>query len=90
MYYVYLIRSLSDKKFYLGFTDDLRRRFKEHNLGLSQATRYRRPFELVYYEAHQNKKDVLARERFLKTGWGKNYLKRILTNYLRDNRQEEI
>lgn len=52
-----------------------------HNLGKVFSTQSRRPFTLVYYEAHQNKDDALKREFFLKSGWGKNYIKRILSNY---------
>lgn len=86
MYYIYILRSLKDRKFYIGFTDDLRRRFYEHQNGLSLATKSRRPFELVYYEAYKDEKDARAREKFFKTGWGRNYIKRTLNSYLRENK----
>lgn len=81
MYYVYILQSLKDKKLYVGFTDDLKRRLNEHNEGLSFSTKGRRPFILIYYEAYIDRKDAIARERFFKTGWGRNYIKRILRNY---------
>lgn len=53
-----------------------------HNGGKVYSTQLRRPFHVIYYEAHHNKYDVAARERFLKTGWGKEWIKRTLKNYL--------
>jgi len=82
MFYVYVLRSLKDKNLYTGFTSDLKRRIKEHFSGESFATKPRLPFEVIYYEAYKNEKDARARERFLKTGWGRNYLKRTLKNFL--------
>jgi len=66
MYYVYLLRSRKDQKFYIGFTSDLKRRFAEHNNGESQSTRSRIPFDLIYYEAYKSKADAMTRERKLK------------------------
>ena len=51
MYYVYVLKSLKDGDLYTGSTNNLKRRFEEHNLGKEKSTRYRRPFELIYYEA---------------------------------------
>ena len=82
MFYVYVLRSTKDSQFYTGYTSDLRKRTKEHFSGESFATKTRLPSEIIYYEAHRNKKDALSRERFLKTGWGRNYLKKILKNFL--------
>lgn len=66
MSYVYLIKSLLDGKLYIGCTNDLRRRFAEHNSGRSRATSERCPFVLVYYEAYRSKTDALKRERSIK------------------------
>lgn len=66
MYYVYILKSKKDSKLYLGFTNDLKRRLKEHNDGLSQATKLRKPFELVYYESFKSKTDAMRREKGLK------------------------
>ena len=73
MYYVYVLRG--PKQFYIGSTDDLRRRFAEHQAGKAFATRNRGPWRLVYYEACEAEKDARVREKYLKTAWGKRYLK---------------
>lgn len=81
-YYVYVIQSLRDKKFYTGWTNNLVNRIKKHNKGLVISTKYRRPFRLIYYEACLNKDDAIKREKYLKSAWGKRYLKNRLKNYL--------
>jgi len=85
MVYVYVLLSLKDRKFYTGYTDDLRRRFNEHRRGTVFATKSRRPFKLIYYEACLSQKDAKERELYLKTAWGKRYLKHRLKNYLNKN-----
>jgi len=82
MYYVYVLQSFKDDKFYKGMTADLRRRVKEHNNGKNKSTKYRCPLKLVYYEAYLLKKDAEARERYLKTSMGKRVLKKQLANFL--------
>ncbi len=84
MYYVYVLQSQKDGHHYMGCTNDLRKRLIEHNQGKSFATAPRRPFKLIYYEAHINRKDAERREKFLKTGWGRDYIKRTLKNYLEE------
>ena len=82
MYYVYVLRSLRDKKFYTGYTENLKRRLTAHLSGGVPATSNRRPLELVYYEACLSQKDALRREKYLKTTWGKRYLKTRLKSGL--------
>jgi putative endonuclease len=82
MYYTYVIRSAKDRKLYTGFTRDLRKRFNEHNSGCVTSTRNRGPFDLIYYEACMNEQDATAREKYLKTGMGKRYLKNRLKRFL--------
>lgn len=82
MFYVYIIKSKRDNKWYTGYTDDLRKRFKEHNNNKVSSTKNRGPFELIYYEACLNKYDALLREKYLKTGMGKRYLKNRLKRFL--------
>ena len=84
MFYVYILESKSDGKLCIGYTGDLRRRFAQHNAGNSKSTKSRSPFGLIYYEAYENKKDAQTKEKFLKTGWGRAYLKRNLKNYFQD------
>ena len=87
MYYVYVLLSQKDGFWYTGYTDDLKRRFTEHNKGLVYATRKRRPFLLIYYEAGLNKDDAKMRETYLKSGMGKRYLKNRLKFYFNENRR---
>ncbi|MFA4933958.1 MAG: GIY-YIG nuclease family protein [Candidatus Omnitrophota bacterium] len=82
MYFVYVIKSKKDGQFYTGFTDDLERRLLGHNQGLQESTKNRIPFELIYFEWCIDKQDALNREKYLKSGWGKRYLKIRLRNYL--------
>lgn len=81
MYYVYILQSKRDRKLYIGCTNNLRKRLEMHNSGKVFSTQYRRPFDLIYYEAYKNQDDAFKREKFFKTGWGRNYIKRILKNY---------
>ncbi len=82
MYYVYLLLSRRDLKFYIGFTEDVTRRLEDHNSGKVESTVDRRPLELIYYEAYLDKADALGREKFLKSGSGHRYIKKQLKNYL--------
>ncbi|MEK7132940.1 MAG: GIY-YIG nuclease family protein [Patescibacteria group bacterium] len=66
MHYVYLLKSEVDNELYIGSTSDLKRRFAEHNSGQSRATKPRRPFQLVYYEAYKSRADAIFREKNLK------------------------
>jgi len=74
--------SLKDRRLYTGYTDNLRRRSEQHSLGKVSSTRNRRPLMLVYYEACLDQKDALHREKYLKTTWGKRYLKSRLKSSL--------
>jgi putative endonuclease len=82
MYYTYVLLSLEDKKFYTGFTANLKLRFEQHNKGLVESTEDRRPLELIYYEACLDQRDAIKREKYLKTYHGKMFLKRRLKSYL--------
>ncbi len=82
MYYVYVLQSLKDKLWYTGSTNDLRSRIDKHNAGEVASTRNRRPFQIIYYEACLNERDARIREQYLKSAWGKRYLKNRLKNYL--------
>ncbi len=76
MFYTYVLKSKKDDKLYIGFSSNLKRRLEEHNKGLVGITKNRRPFELVYYEACCNEKKAIEREKILKTGFGRSYLKK--------------
>lgn len=81
MWYIYVLQSRQDKNLYTGCTNDLRKRIALHGIGKVCATKFRRPLVLVYYEAFLDKRDAYAREKWLKTGWGRNHLKRALKYY---------
>ena len=80
MVYTYVLRSKVDGKLYVGCTADLKNRFREHNSGLVKSTEPRRPFILVYYEACNVLNDAIKREKSFKTGYGRAYLKRRLSD----------
>ena len=82
MYYVYILRSEKDNNFYVGYSSDLKNRFLQHEKGLVASTKNRRPLKLVYYEACINQQDATHREKYLKTSWGKRYIKTRLSGYL--------
>ncbi len=75
MNYTYVLKSLKDKKLYVGWTNDLKNRIVEHNSGNVEATKSRMPLELVYYEACKDKEKAIKREKFFKTGFGRRFLK---------------
>jgi putative endonuclease len=74
-YYTYVLQSKKDGKWYTGFTSDLKIRVQQHNDGEVKSTKGRGPFELIYYEACKSSKDAQDREKYLKSGPGKRYLK---------------
>jgi len=82
MYYIYVLQSEKDDKFYIGFTKDLKLRFEQHNKGLVQSTRDRKPFKLIYYEGCLDQKDATKREKYLKSYHGRMFLKNRLKSYL--------
>jgi putative endonuclease len=80
--YVYVLRSLKDGQFYVGLTRGLRARLQTHNKGLVPSTKHRVPLELIYWEGCLNESDAARREKYLKTAWGKRYIKGRLRRYL--------
>ena len=78
MFYTYILKSKKDDKLYVGWSSNLRKRFFDHNSGLVPSTKNRRPFLLIYYEACLIKDSAIKREKALKTGFGRAYLKRRL------------
>ena len=81
-YYVYVLKSMKDYKNYVGYTEDLKLRFEQHNKGLVKSTKNRRPLILIYYEACLNQQDATHREKYLKTYLGKMFIKNRLKSYL--------
>jgi putative endonuclease len=81
-HFVYVLQSEKDGKWYTGYTDNLENRIIDHNKGQVYSTKHRTPFKLIYYESSVDKYDALAREKYLKSGIGKRYLKNRLKRYL--------
>ncbi len=82
IYYVYILKSEIDNNMYVGYSKDLKNRIQQHNTGNVTSTKNRRPLILIYYEACLNQQDATHREKYLKTSWGKRYIKNRLKNYL--------
>src|SRR4030042_3020289 len=87
MFYTYILfcsdTNRKRKKFYIGSTGNLRDRLIKHKSGSTKTTKSFDKIELVYYEACSNKTDAIHREKQLKTGFGRGYLKRRIKNYLK-------
>lgn len=81
-YYVYILRSKKDGKFYTGYTENLKLRLDWHNNGKVDSTKNRRPLELIYFECCLNQQDTTHREKYLKTHFGKMFIKNRLKSYL--------
>jgi putative endonuclease len=81
MFYIYVLHSKKDNNLYIGYTGNLKQRFKCHQDGGVLSTKHRRPLELVYYEAYINDLDAKKREVFLKSGSGHRFLNKQLLNW---------
>ena len=66
MFYAYVIKSKKDNSIYIDYTEDLKKRLKEHNSKQNKSTKNKAPFELIYYEAYKSKSDAKFREDNLK------------------------
>lgn len=85
-HYVYILESDVDGDKYVGCTNNLKRRLDDHNNGKVFSTKFRKPFKLIHCEIMINQQDAYAREKFLKTGWGKNYIERTLKNFYKSKK----
>ena len=75
MYYTYALLSNDKKRIYVGLTKNLQRRINEHNKGRTKSTRYYRSWTLLYFERTNTLKDARLKEKKLKSGYGKEFLK---------------
>ena len=83
MYCVYILFSNKDKQLYIGYTNNLKNRYKKHSKGFVWATKFRSPLKLIYYEVYVEEIDAKRREKFLKGGNGRGQLKIQLGNILK-------
>jgi len=79
-YYVYFLKSLRDGSYYIGVTDNINRRFKEHNDGHSKYTSPKRPWIIVRTEIYQNISLAYKRERFLKAKKSRKIIEKIISS----------
>ena len=79
-YFVYVLMSQTHGTRYVGSTEDIKKRIKDHNAGRVRYTKGRRPWKLVYFEERKNQFDAKRRENFLKTGNGRSALNNLLKN----------
>jgi len=75
MFFVYALKSLARDYIYVGLTDDVERRVGQHDAGYERTTRPYRPFELILTESYPSRGDARAREKYLKSGAGKEFLR---------------
>ncbi len=91
MFWIYILENQNDKSWYIGYTSNLQRRLKEHQNGYGCQTTSRGAkqrgealrWELIYCGGYRDKRDAEGRERFLKSGSGRKFLKKQMTNYLK-------
>lgn len=83
MYFVYIIESINTGMQYVGFTPDTpTSRLLKHNNGLVSSTKKYLPWKIIYYEAYLTRQDATGREKFLKSGAGRRFIKKQLKYYL--------
>jgi len=89
-YYTYVLASIDYQMLYIGYSENVQKRLASHNAKENTATKPYAPYELVFYEAFLNKRDALNREVYLKSGWGRRSLNKMLKVYLANNRTDLI
>jgi putative endonuclease len=89
MHYTYILKSKLDDGIYIGCTGDLKNRFKEHSMGKVKSTKNRQPLVLIYYEACLNIEDSFKREKYLKSTYGRRYLKNRLKTISQVKKEKE-
>jgi len=78
MFYVYAIKSETRNYIYVGLTNNLERRIAEHNNGENRSTKAYKPFILIFSEQHETREKARSKEKYLKSGVGKEFLKRLI------------
>ena len=90
MFYTYVLQSKTNSDLYIGYTDNLKRRFVEHNQGLNLSTKRYKPWKIIYYECCLDKDDARRRESYFKTSQGRRLLKRRLKEYCYKQRSKDL
>ena len=81
-FYVYVLQSKKDGEFYKGYSSNLNQRILQHEKGEVTSTKHHLPIKLIYWEGCLCQQDATKREKYLKSAWGKRYIKNRLSNYL--------
>jgi len=79
-YHVYILKSLKNGSFYIGYTGDIDARLERHNSGNTRYTKKKRPWALVYSEKFISKSDAIKRERFLKKQKNREFYIRLIND----------
>jgi putative endonuclease len=82
-YWVYVIQSEKDSWAYTGHTNNVKRRLHDHDRGKMKSTRNHGPFKLIYTEEFSNRSDAMVREKFLKSGKGRQIRKELVKQILK-------
>ncbi len=80
MWYTYIIKSKSCNKYYIGYTENLEKRLREHNGGKTKSIKAFIPFDIIYYESYNNKPEAYKRERKIKKYKGGEAFKKLINN----------
>ncbi len=88
-HFVYLLQSKLNDKMYVGYTSNIKKRLMEHNSGLNFSTKSDRPWNLIFFEGYLNIDDAKRREKYLKTNQGARLIKRMIKEYLYNNKVEK-
>ena len=80
MFYTYAISSLNKNYIYVGLTSNLERRLSEHNKGYNKTTKPYKPFNLIYFESFSTRIEARKKEKYLKSGIGKGFLKNFIND----------
>jgi putative endonuclease len=78
MFYVYVLFSLKSGIKYVGMTENIERRLKEHNAGKSKFTKGHTPWELKYFEVCNSRQEARVKEKYFKSGIGREYINKIM------------
>jgi len=85
LFFVYIIRS-EEGYYYTGQTSDLQRRLLEHNSGISHSTKHGHNWQVIYKEEFSTRSEAMKREKWFKTGVGREWLKKMLRGGVRQRR----
>jgi len=80
-YFVYILQSLKDHKFYIGSSSDVYKRLQYHNDGKQRSTKYRTPFKLIYFEELNSKTEALKREKHIKSFKGGEAFNKLINKH---------